>query len=252
MLHDESRLEVHVHPLALRGDAVLAAFLSVGVLTFVVTYSLSWTVETRRLTLPYLFLSEAIDEAPSSCVGSFLLSPACALMALVVLLRKEQLAYVSPPLRLWWLGPVGALGGHGVASFQVHNAPIAHYAFAGVFFGALTFYVMASAWHERAHSVPVRSELCSAVRATSAIVAPLLVLGATAIAPPLALAIAAGEPVEFEEPRDFAAHTAVFFGALAVLEVAFILAMAAHFASLLPELRGVIIAFNITRAGERC
>ncbi|KAG8463063.1 hypothetical protein KFE25_001836 [Diacronema lutheri] len=250
MLTDRPPIEL-LRPHVFRGDAVLAVFLAFGTVTFAVTYALSWTVDTRRLTSPYLFLSETIDYAPSSCVGSFLLSPACALMALVVLLRKEQLAYVSPPLRLWWLGPVGALGGHGVASFQVHNAPLVHFTFAGVFFGALTLYVMASVRHERAHAVPVRSELCATIRFVSAILAPLLVLAAAAVAPFIAAAVAAGEQVDLDDSSDAAAgpRIARYIALLATIEITVYLNFAAHFASLHPELRALQISFKVTRLG---
>jgi hypothetical protein len=235
-----------------RGDAVLGSFLVLGLTTFLLTYALSFTVDARRMRAPYLFLSESIDFAPSSCLGSFLLSPACALMAVVVLLRKEQLAPVTPPQPLWWLGPLGALGGHGVASFQVHNTPVVHFAFAALFFGATTLYVMLSVRHEHVHSAPTRSEVCARVRIASAVFAPLLVLSAAVLVPFIVAAVANGEAVSFDDSSDEPAgtHIAVYVTLLSFVEISIYLNFAAYFASLLPELRAVQMGFKVTRLGS--
>ncbi|KAJ1633044.1 hypothetical protein T492DRAFT_983981 [Pavlovales sp. CCMP2436] len=233
----------------LRGDRVLICCLASTVLTFGVTYALSATVDTRKMRSPYFFLSESIDYAPSSCFGSFLLSPACALMACVTLLRKEQLAPVTPPQRFWWLGPLGALGGHGVASFQVHNAPIVHFTFAGMFFGAMTLYLICSVWHERAHSVPTRSELCATLRLITAILAPLLVIAATALTPFMAATIAAGEHFDIENDSDIPTGKRIseYIALLAAIEICIYLNLTTFFASLLPELRSVHLGFKVMR-----
>lgn len=244
-------LELHSPLSVFRGDAVLCAFLAVGTLTFLATYALSYTVDSRRLLWPYIFLSETIDYAPSSCIGSFLLSPACALMAVVVLLRKEQLAAVTPPQTCWWLGALGAFGGHGVASFQVHNAPSVHFSFAGVFFGATSAYVVRSVWHERVHSAPTRSDTCALVRLASAVLTPLLILGALALAPFIAAAVAAGEHVDLDGSGGSGGgrRVSALIALLAALEILTYLNLAAHFASLLPELRCVQMGFKVVRTG---
>lgn len=249
MTVDAPPLDLHSPLSAFRGDKVLSVFLAIGCLTFVATYILSYTVDMHKLRSPYLFLSETIDNPPSSCVGSFLLSPACALMAIVVLLRREQLAPVTPPHRFWWLGPLGAFGGHGVASFQVHNAPSVHFTFAAIFFNALTLYIMSSVWHERVHSAPTRSELCARIRLATAVLAPLLILAALAIAPFIVAAVAAGEHVDFDDDGVLPAgeRIAVYIALLAAAEIVIYLNFAAYFASLLPELRAVQMGFKVTR-----
>jgi hypothetical protein len=198
---------------------------------------------------PYLVLSESIDYAPSSCIGSFLLSPACAMLAIVALLRKEQLAPVTPSQPFWSLGAFGALGGHGVASFQVHNAPAAHFTFAALFFVATTLYVMLSVRHELVHAAPMRSPLCARIRLATGLLAPALIVCAVALVPFLAAAIESGEAVDFDDTDSAStgSRVGVLVMLLAALEVSVYLNFAAHFASLLPELRGVEVGFNMTR-----
>lgn len=235
----------------LRGDLALCAFLALSLLTFVATYALSLTVDHHRLRSPYLFLSESIDYAPSSCVGSFLLSPACALYATTVYLRHEQLGAMGLAPRGRWLGLVAALGGHGVASFQVHNAFLTHYGCAALFFVGSTAYVMLCAAHERRRAVPTRSRACSVVRQVAAVLAPLLVLYVLVVGPLLLGRAMRGADVDYkdDEPRRADDDPLVYDYVLelAIAELAIYFTFAAYFASLLPELAVVRIGFSLLR-----
>lgn len=234
-----------------RGDRVLTAFLGLGIASFIITYILSLSVDKRVLRPPFLFLSESINNPPSSCFGSFLLSPASAAFAVVVILRHEQIRSVCVPPRVRWVGLVAALAGHGVASFQLDNWALAHFAFAYCFFVGSTVYLVVSAWHERAKSLPARAPRLAAVRQFCACLAPVLLIYTMAVGPLLLVCIVGDLAAYNEDEASGSTRSTSEFAvvlSLSVTEVLMYANFALFFATLSEELRWVRMSLSVHRA----
>mmetsp|Transcript_25763 Transcript_25763/g.86408 ORF Transcript_25763/g.86408 Transcript_25763/m.86408 type:complete len:274 (+) Transcript_25763:47-868(+) len=236
---------------SVRGDRVLSTFLGLGVVTFGVTYSFALSVDTTKLRIPFIFLSESINYAPSSCFGSLLLSPACAAFALVVILRHEQLRTLCSTVpRTRALGLLSAAAGHGVASFQLKNLAVAHFLCAYLFFFCTTAYIVLAVRHERRHGVPARWALGASLRMTCAVLAPVFVLYTCAIGPLILWHFVGSIDHYADDERKGTTQSMAEFVVvmtLAVSEICMYLFFAGFFATLFWELRAVELKLLVTR-----
>jgi len=143
----------------------LVALLSVPLITFIATYSISLAVGSMKY--PMFFLSTSIEAKPASCIGTFGLSFTALCSPLVAFIRKNYIAdqieaeygesaeneekkktAIRVNEKALKMAILAGFGGHGVASFQsvvddcggTYGIVISHLIFATVFFGCGSFY----------------------------------------------------------------------------------------------------------------
>ncbi|KAM9971655.1 hypothetical protein ACTFIW_011638 [Dictyostelium discoideum] len=117
-------------------------------ITFITTYAITEVRGDDDQIIPYI--SDTIDFAPESCIGTFGLSIIAFLMIIVVFIKhliiKNNIIEKEYPddkkekkeLRFnrfsTSMGFISGLSMHGVSSFQFHNANLVHVIFAALFF----------------------------------------------------------------------------------------------------------------------
>ncbi|KAN0026285.1 hypothetical protein ACTFIV_007269 [Dictyostelium citrinum] len=117
-------------------------------ITFITTYTITEVRGDDDQIIPYI--SDTIDFAPESCIGTFGLSIIAFLMIIVVFIKhliiknniveKEYSDDKKEKKELKFnrfstsMGLISGLSMHGVSSFQFHNANLVHVIFAALFF----------------------------------------------------------------------------------------------------------------------
>ncbi|KAM9980486.1 hypothetical protein ACTFIZ_007859 [Dictyostelium cf. discoideum] len=117
-------------------------------ITFITTYTITEVRGDDDQIIPYI--SDTIDFAPESCIGTFGLSIIAFLMIIVVFIKhliiknniiEKEYSYDKKEIKELRLnrfstsmGFVSGLSMHGVSSFQFHNANLVHVIFAALFF----------------------------------------------------------------------------------------------------------------------
>ncbi|KAK5575103.1 hypothetical protein RB653_010359 [Dictyostelium firmibasis] len=138
-----SKTTTHIKPF------YLLCFISIIVpITFITTYTITEVIGDDDQIIPYI--SDTIDFAPESCIGTFGLSIIAFLMIIIVFIKhlivknniveneysddkreKKQLRFNRFSTSM---GFISGLSMHGVSSFQFHNANLVHIIFAALFF----------------------------------------------------------------------------------------------------------------------